>query len=168
MITPVCPLATERHEYRAVVAGISDAIAASLASASEFTRSLFGEESWTAEQVIEFVNTQRNATVATVNSSGQPHAAVVIAASVSDSIYFTVTPKSVLARNLAANDRIALSVCDSQHAIMGQGKAVRVGTAPELGDLIAELADASRAGKFTPDGWDGYVYRVDFRRLFAN
>lgn len=150
------------------MAGIADAIAASLAGASEFTRSLFGEESWTAQQVVEFVNRQRNATVATVNSSGQPHAAVVIAASVRDSIFFTVAPRSVLARNLAANDRIALSVCDSQHAIMGQGKAVRMGPALELGTLIAELADASQAGKFTPEGWDGDVYRVDFRRLFAN
>ena len=96
------------------------------------------------------------------------HAAVVIAASVRDSIFFTVAPKSILARNVAANDRIALSVCDSQHAIMGQGRAVRVGPALELGALIAELADASQAGKFTPEGWDGDIYRVVFRRLFAN
>jgi pyridoxamine 5'-phosphate oxidase-like protein len=150
------------------VAGITDAIAASLAGATEFTRSLFDEESWTAQQVVEFVNKRRNATVATVNPSGQPHAAVVIAASVRDSIFFTVAPQSVLARNLAANDRIALSVCDSTHAIMGQGKAVQVGPATELGALIAELADASQAGRFTPEGWDGYIYRVDFRRLFAN
>ena len=51
---------------------------------------------------------------------------------------------------------------------MGQGKAVRMGSALELGALIAELADASHAGKFTPEGWDGDVYRVDLRRLFAN
>ena len=74
----------------------------------------------------------------------------------------------MLARNLAANDRIAVSVCDSRHAIMGQGKAVRMGLAHEMAALIVELADASQAGKFTPEGWDGYIYRVEFLRLFAN
>lgn len=148
--------------------GISEAIDASLAGASDFARSLFGDDSWTAEQVSDFVNERRNATIATVNTNGQPHAAVIIAASVHDAIFFTVAPKSVLARNLTENDRIALSVCDSSHAVMGQGRAVRVGQAPELTELLAELAAATRSGIFTPAGWDGDIYRADLRRLFAN
>ena len=74
----------------------------------------------------------------------------------------------MLARNLAGNERLALSVCDSVHAVMSQGRAVRVGAAPALADLVGELAKASRSGSFTPVGWDGDIYRVDLRRLVAN
>lgn len=146
---------------------ISEAIASSAAVGSSFTRQLF-EEQWNAERVASFVNERRNATIATVSQAGQPHAAVVIAASVEDEIYFTVNPESVLARNLAGNDRIALSVCDTAHAVMSQGRAVRTGAAPDLADLIAQLAAAARGGTFTPPGWDGDVYRADLRRLVAN
>jgi hypothetical protein len=150
------------------MSSISEALAASLVGASSFTRSLFAEGSWTATQVADFVNARRNATIATTNASGQPHAGVVIAASVDDHIYFTVAPQSVLARNLGGNDRIAFTVCDSAHAVMGQGAAVRVGPALELGTLIDDLAKASKAGRFTPDGWDGDIYQIDIRRIFAN
>lgn len=147
--------------------GIASAIEASASSSSPFTRELF-EEQWTAQRVTEFVNERRNATIATVSDSGQPHAAVVIAASLNDEIYFTVHPESVLCRNIGGNDRIAISVCDSTHAVMCQGHATRVGSAPALPDLIADLAAATHSGNFTPQGWDGYIYRVELRRLVAN
>jgi hypothetical protein len=51
---------------------------------------------------------------------------------------------------------------------MGQGLAQVVGLAAETSDLIAELAAASTAGRFSPDGWDGFLYTIDIRRLFAN
>lgn len=146
---------------------ITEAIAASNAAASAFTRELF-EEQWTAGRVASFVNERRNATIATVSPAGQPHAAVVIAASMGDEIYFTVNPQSVLARNLAENDRIALSVCDSVHAVMGQGRAVKVGAAPKLTELVEGLAAASGSGTFTPTGWGGDIFRADVRRLVAN
>lgn len=146
---------------------ITEAIAASSAGASSFTQQLF-EEQWTAGRVASFVNERRNATIATVNQTGQPHAAVVIAASAGDEIYFTVNPDSVLARNLADNDRIALSVCDSVHAVMSQGRAVKIGAAPDLAELVGELATATRSGTFTPPGWDGDIYRANLRRLVAN
>ena len=147
--------------------GIAGAIAVSRARASVFTQSLFDEQ-WDAERVAGFVNERRNATIATVSSAGQPHAAVVIAASVGGEIYFTVNPSSVLARNLATNDRIALSVCDSVHAVMSQGRAERVGAAPDLAPLVESIAEATAAGRFTPDGWDGDIYRADIGRLVAN
>jgi pyridoxine/pyridoxamine 5'-phosphate oxidase len=146
---------------------ITSAIATSEATARPFTRSLF-EEHWSADRVAAFVNDRRDATIATVSSGGQPHAAVVIAASIDDEIYFTVHPDSVLARNLAGNDRIALSVCDTEHALMSQGRAARVGAASELADLIAALAAACRGGAFTPAGWDGDIFRADLTRLVAN
>ena len=105
---------------------IADAIVAFRARASAFTKSLFDEQ-WDAERVAGFVNERRNATVATVSPAGRPHAAVVIAASVGGEIYFTVNPGSVLARNLTTNDRIALSVCDSVHAVMSQAGACGLG-----------------------------------------
>jgi hypothetical protein len=61
---------------------LSDALATSRERATEFTRSLFAEDQWTAEQVVELINRQRNATIASVSPAGQPHAAVVIAGSV--------------------------------------------------------------------------------------
>ena len=67
---------------------IAEALAASHQRASEFTRSLF-EKSWTSDQVVDFINRHRNATIATTNPQGQPHAAVVIAGSVNQGIYFT-------------------------------------------------------------------------------
>jgi pyridoxine/pyridoxamine 5'-phosphate oxidase len=150
------------------MSSISEALTSSLAGASSFTRSLFADASWTATQVTDFVNERRNATIATTNESGQPHAGVVIAASVDDGIYFTVASQSVLARNLTRNARMAFTICDSANAVMGQGVAVRVGPALELGTLIDELANVSRAGRFTPDGWDGDIYQIDIRRIFAN
>lgn len=146
---------------------ITEAIAASNTAASKFTQELFADQ-WPAGRVAGFVNERRSATIATASPTGQPHAAVVIAASVGDEIYFTVHPDSVLARNLTANDRIALSVSDSVHAIMSQGRAVKVGAAQDLADLIGELATATRSGTFTPSGWDGDIYRANLRRLVAN
>jgi len=147
--------------------GIASAIAASRTNASPLTRELF-EDQWTAERVSDFVNERRNATVATVNVTGQPHAAVVIAASIGDEIYFTVHPESVLSRNINSNERIALSVFDSTHAVMCQGRAVRVGRAADLSDLLSELASMTQRGSFTPPDWDGFVYRIELRRLVAN
>ncbi|MFA5775745.1 MAG: pyridoxamine 5'-phosphate oxidase family protein [Ilumatobacteraceae bacterium] len=146
---------------------IAEALATSHLRASEFTRSLF-EESWASDQVVDFINQCRNATIATTNLQGQPHAAVVIAGSVDQGIYFTVAPSSLLARNMVSNDRVAFSVCDSHHAVMGQGRGVRVGKAPELRSLIEKLAKASNASRFTPDGWDGDLFTIDIRRIFAN
>jgi Pyridoxamine 5'-phosphate oxidase len=82
-----------------------------------FTRGLFAEDQWNVERVAEFVNARRNATVAAVSSAGQPHAAVVIAPSADDEIYFTVNPSSVLAGNLRDSDRIAVRVCDAKDAV---------------------------------------------------
>ena len=148
--------------------GIEAAISASRARASSFTRELFEADQWDAERVAGFVNARRNATVASVSTSGQPHAAVVIAASADDEIYFTVNPSSVLARNVLDNERIAVSVCDTKDAVMAQGRAVRVGPALELVELIRRLGALISSGQFTPDGWDGDVYRVDLKRLVAN
>ncbi|MBU3690137.1 MAG: hypothetical protein B7C54_03600 [Acidimicrobiales bacterium mtb01] len=147
--------------------GISRAIDASLANSSVFTASIF-DDRWSTHRVIEFINERRNATVATVSVAGQPHAAVVLVACAGEEIYFTVHPESILLRNILDNDRIAMSVCDSVHAVMCQGRAVRVGHSTELVDLINELGSVTRGNTFTPKGWSGFVYRIELHRLVAN
>lgn len=146
---------------------MQEAIDRSMAGASETTRTMFGEGVWSADEVISFINSVRSATIATANDAGVPHAAVVIAASVDDEIYFTVTPESVMARNLAARSKMAFSVCYADRAIMGQGVAVLVGEAGELQDLMTALATTSRTDRFTPPGWEGLMYRIDLRRIFT-
>jgi hypothetical protein len=87
------------------MAGIEASLRRSAEASSEFTRSLFADDSWSAVQVTGFVNSVRNATIATTSPSGQPHAAVVISGSVRDAIFVTVHPASVLARNLGTDSR---------------------------------------------------------------
>lgn len=146
---------------------MQEAIDRSMAGASETTRAMFGDLVWSADEVISFINSVRSATIATANDAGVPHAAVVIAACVDDDIYFTVTPESVMARNLAARNKMAFSVCYADKAIMGQGVAVLLGEAGELKELMSALAKTSKAGGFTPPGWEGMMYRIDLRRIFT-
>ena len=146
---------------------ITRAIEASLVRASPFTHEIF-EERWSAPRVVEFINERPNATIASVNSSSQPHAAVVIAACVDDEIFFTVHPDSVLHRNISVNDRIAPTISDALHAVMCQGRAVLVGPAHDNMELINRLSAATRSGSFTPPGWSGFIYSLELRNLVAN
>jgi len=52
------------------VAGLKEALESSTASANELTCSLFEEANWTGSRVADFVNSTRNVTIATTNSSG--------------------------------------------------------------------------------------------------
>ena len=51
---------------------------------------------------------------------------------------------------------------------MGQDRGVVVGRSLEQADLLGELVNASKAGGFTPEGWDGLLYRIEIRRIFAS
>ena len=146
---------------------MQEAIDRSMAEANDFTRAMFAELVWTADEVISFVNSVRSATIATANDEGTPHAAVVIAACLDEQIYFTVSPPSIMARNLAARPAMAFSFCYADKSIKGQGTAVLVGHAGDLPDLLAELAATGSNDGFTPPDWDGLVYRIDIRRIFT-
>lgn len=147
---------------------LQEALDRSLADASPFTRSLFEPDTLDADGVERFVNSVRNLTVSTVTASGDPHAAVVIAACVDGEIHFTVSDRSVLQRNLSRGPRVAFTACDRTHTLMGRGDAVLAGRSLEDPDLIARLAAASDSGTFTPTGWDGSVYRLEIDRVFAS
>jgi pyridoxine/pyridoxamine 5'-phosphate oxidase len=147
---------------------LQDALDRSLRQASPFTRSLFGDHSWDAQRVEEFVNTARNITISTVSAAGGPHAAVVIAACLGGTIHFTVADASALGRNLDRDVRIAFTVCEVSHAVMGRGRAVLVARSLDDPDLVERLALVAAAGSFTPPGWDGLVYCIEIDRIFAN
>jgi Pyridoxamine 5'-phosphate oxidase len=147
---------------------LQDALDRSLENATPFTRSLFEQDSWDAERVEQFVNSARNLTVCTTTASGEPHAAVVIAACVDGVIHFTVSDDSLLRRNLVQSSRVAFTACDRAHAVMGRGDAVPVARSLQDPELLARLAAATDADSFTPAGWDGSIYRIEIGRIFAN
>ncbi len=138
----------------------------SKASASLFTLSLEGEER-TAAQVEEFVNATRNVTVAVVRKNGLPHAAPVIGGCVDGRVHVTVSPGSVLANCLERSPEVAITAADPVHSLIGSGTAEKLGRPSELGDLCSRLGRASPFGSFAPEGWDGFIFRLDLRRLFA-
>jgi nitroimidazol reductase NimA-like FMN-containing flavoprotein (pyridoxamine 5'-phosphate oxidase superfamily) len=139
---------------------------ASLSQASAFTLALEGEVQ-TAEQVQEFVNRTRNVTLAVVRRNGLPHAAPVIGGCVDGVLHVTVSPGSVLANCLERSPEIAFTLADIIHTVIGAGTAERLGRASEVRDLCSRLDSASPFGQFAPDGWNGFVYAVTPRRLFA-
>ena len=145
---------------------LQDLLDASMAAASPFTRSLEGDDR-TADQVEEFINATRNVIVAVVRSNGQPHAVPVIGGCLDGEIYVTVSPGSVLANSIDRSPEIAFTVADLAHSLIGSGTAKKVGRPSDSAELCERLDTASPFGKFAPDGWNGFVYTLRPRRLFA-
>jgi nitroimidazol reductase NimA-like FMN-containing flavoprotein (pyridoxamine 5'-phosphate oxidase superfamily) len=151
----------------------------SVLSATELTRALFGRSQWSAQQVQDFVNAVFTGTVATTGPTGRPHAAWVLIASIDGRFYSSVTNGSVLLRNLRHSPHIAFTVSDtcrtslrpegeSDHGIMGQGKATLLGRADELKPLLHRLNDAVDRDHFVPDRFDGHIAEIAATRLFAS
>lgn len=134
--------------------------------ASPFTPALEGEAR-TASQVEEFINATRNITVAVVRRNGLPHAAPVIGACVNGEIHITVSPGSVLATCLERSPEVAFTAADIVHTLIGAGTAERLGCPSQLAGLCDRLDRESPFGRFAPEGWDGYIYVIKPRRLFA-
>jgi nitroimidazol reductase NimA-like FMN-containing flavoprotein (pyridoxamine 5'-phosphate oxidase superfamily) len=145
---------------------LQDLLDASLAAASPFTRSLEGEER-TARHVEEFINATRNVTIAVVRRTGLPHAAPVIGGCVEGEIYVTVSPGSVLANCLDRSPEVAFTVAGLVNTLIGAGTAEKVGRPSECPELCDSLDAASPFGKFAPEGWNGWVFALRPRRLFA-
>lgn len=140
----------------------------SIGSASPFAHSLFVQAHWDATEVQRFVNEVGNMTVATVNTGRIPHAAPVIAGYADGTLYFSVSPHSVLMRNLSAGSRIAFTVVGSGHNVLGQGSAKSRGNARDLGNLVPALGEQSRLSKLILEPWEGMIYDVAPSRLFAS
>jgi hypothetical protein len=138
----------------------------SRAEATAFTASLF-DRHWTAREVQEFVNRIRDLTLATVLADGSPHASPTITACLDGTIYFAVHRRSATWRNLQRDQRVAFTVSDHEHAILGRGLATLAGSAADTG-LILRLARTGSLGRFTPDGWEGDVFAIEAAKLFAS
>jgi nitroimidazol reductase NimA-like FMN-containing flavoprotein (pyridoxamine 5'-phosphate oxidase superfamily) len=141
-------------------------LVASKEAASPFTLSLEGADR-TAHDVEQFINQTQTITVAVVRKGGLPHAVPVIAACIDGEIFCTVSPGSVLANCLQRSEEVAFTVTDLVHSVIGSGTAEKIGRISELGELHARLDRASPFGQFAPGGWDGFVYRLRPRRMFA-
>jgi hypothetical protein len=135
-------------------------------NASPFTNSLEGEVQ-SAVQLEQFVNATRNVTLAVVRSGGLPHAAPVIGGCIDGGIHVTVSPGSVLANCLERSPEVAFTMADVVHTLIGAGTAEELGRATELFDVRQRLDAASPMGEFAPPGWDGFIYLLHPRRLFA-
>lgn len=144
---------------------LQDIIDRSLAKANPGTQAMLADLACSAEELDALINTVRTATIATANTEGRPHAAVVIAACHDDTIYFTVTPSSAMARNLEGRPALAFTITYGDRSIMGQGTGELVGRSTEIPDTIGAITTSARA--FTPQGWDGLVYRIEISRIFA-
>ena len=147
---------------------LQEALDRSMRGASAFTRSFMGDDQWDAAQVAGFVNSVRNITIATVTKAGEPHAVVTIAGCLDDRVHFTVHPESLLKRHLDRQPTVGFSVTTSRNQIMGKGTAVLVARSLDDPALIDRLATANEGGSFTPDGWDGLIYRIEIDRIFAS
>jgi hypothetical protein len=101
-------------------------------------------------------------------SLASSHAAVVIAACLDEEMYFTVNVDSLLNRCIQRRPAIAFSVCDTAHSVMGKGTAIGVGRSLDEPELVQRLASATAVGVFTPPGWDGLIFRIALRRIFAS
>ena len=112
---------------------------------------------WSAARTDDFIAETGSITIASVNDSGQPHAAYTIGGTFDRRPCFTVKPGTVLHRNLASEQRIGFSVSSEAGSAMGQGRAVRAATAPSESD----------AARIAPAGWTGEVWRIEVDRLVA-
>jgi nitroimidazol reductase NimA-like FMN-containing flavoprotein (pyridoxamine 5'-phosphate oxidase superfamily) len=139
---------------------------ASKEAASPFTLQLEGEDR-TAAEVQAFVNQTQTVTLAVVRKSGLPHAAPVIGVCLDGDIHVTVSSGSVLANCLRRSSEIAFTVVDLVHSVIGAGRARNLGHVGDLDELRSRLDQASPFGRFAPEGWDGHIFRLEPRRMFA-
>jgi pyridoxine/pyridoxamine 5'-phosphate oxidase len=147
---------------------LQQAIDTSLAAASPLTQSLFSRRRLPAAAVQRFINTVMGATVATVTADGRPHAATVLVACHEGEIIFTVSPRSLLLGNLRRNTAVALTVTNPDHTVIVMGQARLLGKPANLPELTVDLHRLSKRGRFTPQGWSGYLYAVTIEKIFVN
>lgn len=128
---------------------------------SPLLRSFYPGAEWPFHEVIGFIDEVGSATIASVGPSGHPHAAVVIAKFVAGAVHFTVTPGTILERNLTREPRIGFSVAEGHRSVMGQGRATRAATLHGHGTGDPEWA------QIAPSGWSGSIWRIEPTSVFA-
>ncbi len=102
----------------------------------------------------------KNIWVATVRPDGRPHLAPVWFVAMNGHWYFVTDPKSVKARNLHSNSRIALSLEDGNDPLVVEGEASPVQPSAEIIRLFKEKYDWD----ITMDSQYSEVYEVKVAR----
>lgn len=149
------------------LAELQEVLDRSLAKATEFTRTLFTANPLTARQVQGFANEAGGMTLATVNREAKPHAAPVICGCADGVIYFSASKGSALLRNIRREPAVAFTI-GASGSVIGQGSAILVGSATELGRLVEPLGVESKLSALILDAWDGYIYSIQLSRIFAS
>lgn len=100
------------------------AVAAEEAKPAQRKR-LAGIKLFTTEQRNEFLSERRNATIATLNSKGDPQLTPVIFYWDGTTFYISVTKETVKYRNLKRDPRMSLIIDDvlDHHCVVAKGKA---------------------------------------------
>ena len=104
--------------------------------------------------------TAKNIWVATVRPDGRPHLAPVWFVAMNRHWYFVTDPKSVKARNLHLNPKIALSLEDGDDPVVVEGEAGPVQPSIEVIRLFKEKYDWD----ITTDSQYSEVYEVRVSR----
>ncbi|MBI3303224.1 MAG: PPOX class F420-dependent oxidoreductase [Deltaproteobacteria bacterium] len=86
---------------------------------------LAGIKPFTTEQRGDFLSERRNATIATLNTKGDPQLTPVIFYWDGTTFYFTITKETVKYRNLKRDPRVSVIVDDvlDHHSVIAEGKA---------------------------------------------
>ena len=77
----------------------------------------------TADEVVPFINGERNAIIATVRKDGSPHSAWNPIAYVENKLYTYADPHSVCYTNLQRDGRVALAITSGGKAVFIEGEA---------------------------------------------
>lgn len=106
---------------------------------------------------VERLSSQRNIWVATVRPDGRPHLAPVWFVAEGKALYFVTDPKSVKARNLQRNPRVAVSLEDGDAPYIVEGLARPANPSAE----IVRLFKAKYDWDITTDTQYSQVFEVE-------
>ena len=93
-------------------------------------------KSMTAQEVVAFVNEERNAIIATTKKDGSPHTAWNPVAYVDDKLYFYSDPHSLCYRNLVRDGRVSMAIASGNRAVFVEGDSNEVGKVNALVDTV--------------------------------
>ena len=147
---------------------LQQALDLSLERATPFAKSLFEGNTWTADEVQDFANAVGSITLATIDAQGRPHAAPLIGGCMDGTLLCSVSVDSAVLRHVRKDPNIAFTITGESHSVMGTGTARVRGHTSELPEVGEALDADSKLGQLFHDTWDGFVYEIEVRRIFAS
>jgi uncharacterized pyridoxamine 5'-phosphate oxidase family protein len=111
----------------------------SQSGSTSFTKTIM-PKTMNAEEIIAFINRQKNAIIATTRKNGFPHTAWNPVAYVNQKLYTYADPNSVFFKNLNRDGRVSLAIASGSRALFIEGRAEEVGKISNLIDsLLAKI-----------------------------